>query len=540
MMVGTVQRFLCPRGLARKLLAGLAVISGVSGWAVLELASSPPAGAAAPSGSVALGGAQASQVSAAPSTKVHQVPVWNASLKSSAAASSPGATVSVTDSPGHVFYVNTVTGAPTTRYPATTSWAPYADLVYASVQDSGVTVTVTAKTAESNTNPTYSPFTDSNWIQNDTYIGWQFRATTSSSPSLYEVYFAVGSTGRPEGVLFHTGDDVSSEVSCSIQLSYSHATGYVAKVPAVCLHDVTTFTWDAFSHYDSHADDPDGRLAIGKVLPDFFDNGGVRYAPTVTAGSAAASFNGYWLAASDGGVFSFGAASFKGSMGGIRLNQPVVGGAATLDGGGYWLVASDGGIFSFGDALFYGSMGGMHLNQPIVGMAVDPAGDGYWLVAADGGIFSFGGAKFYGSTGGMHLNQRIVGMAADPSGSGYWLVAADGGVFTFGGAHFYGSSASMRLDHAVVGIAADSAGTGYWLATSSGRVYNFGSAASDGSTAGTRLNGPIVGIAAAFNGAGYLLVASDGGIFTFGGAGYDGSMGNRHLNRPIVGMAVPS
>ena len=36
---------------------------------------------------------------------------------------------------------------------------------------------------------------------------------------------------------------------------------------------------------------------------------------------------------------------------------------------GYWLVAFDGGIFSFGDATFDGSMGGTHLNQPIVGMA---------------------------------------------------------------------------------------------------------------------------------------------------------------------------
>ncbi len=36
---------------------------------------------------------------------------------------------------------------------------------------------------------------------------------------------------------------------------------------------------------------------------------------------------------------------------------------------GYWEVASDGGIFSFGDATFYGSMGGQKLNQPIVGIA---------------------------------------------------------------------------------------------------------------------------------------------------------------------------
>jgi hypothetical protein len=42
--------------------------------------------------------------------------------------------------------------------------------------------------------------------------------------------------------------------------------------------------------------------------------------------------------------------------------------AATPDGKGYWLVASDGGIFAFGDARFYGSMGGTHLNRPVVAM----------------------------------------------------------------------------------------------------------------------------------------------------------------------------
>jgi hypothetical protein len=35
--------------------------------------------------------------------------------------------------------------------------------------------------------------------------------------------------------------------------------------------------------------------------------------------------------------------------------------------GGYWLVASDGGIFSFG-APFEGSTGNLQLNRPIVGM----------------------------------------------------------------------------------------------------------------------------------------------------------------------------
>jgi hypothetical protein len=43
--------------------------------------------------------------------------------------------------------------------------------------------------------------------------------------------------------------------------------------------------------------------------------------------------------------------------------------AATPDGHGYWLVASDGGIFAVGDARFYGSTGALTLNRPIVGMA---------------------------------------------------------------------------------------------------------------------------------------------------------------------------
>ena len=139
-------------------------------------------------------------------------------------------------------------------------------------------------------------------------------------------------------------------------------------------------------------------------------------------------------------------------------NAPVVGMAATPTGQGYWLVASDGGIFTFGDATFYGSTGAIHLNQPIVGMAATPDGAGYWLVASDGGIFTFGDAGYYGSTGNIHLNQPIVGMAATPDGAGYWLMAADGGIFTFGDAPFDGSSASAS-GGGYVSIAGDAPAT---------------------------------------------------------------------------------
>jgi hypothetical protein len=73
--------------------------------------------------------------------------------------------------------------------------------------------------------------------------------------------------------------------------------------------------------------------------------------------------------------------------------------AATPTGDGYWLVASDGGIFSFGDATFHGSTGALTLAQPITRIQPTASGDGYWLTAADGGVFAFGNAPFLGSAG---------------------------------------------------------------------------------------------------------------------------------------------
>jgi hypothetical protein len=63
-------------------------------------------------------------------------------------------------------------------------------------------------------------------------------------------------------------------------------------------------------------------------------------------------------------MFSFGGAIFHGSTGGVALAKPVVGMAATPDGGGYWLVASDGGIFAFGTAGYYGSVPGIPVTSP--------------------------------------------------------------------------------------------------------------------------------------------------------------------------------
>lgn len=196
----------------------------------------------------------------------------------------------------------------------------------------------------------------------------------------------------------------------------------------------------------------------------------------IVGGASTPTDHGYWLVASDGGVFSFGDARFFGSMGGRPLNQPIVGMASTRDGLGYWLVAADGGVFSFGSARFYGSMGGQPLNKPIVGMSSTPSGNGYWFVASDGGVFSYGDARFYGSTGSFHLNKPVVGMAANPNGNGYWLVASDGGLFSFGDAPFFGSMGNEGLINPVVGMKVTPDGLGYSLGDADGAVFEYGDA----------------------------------------------------------------
>jgi hypothetical protein len=219
--------------------------------------------------------------------------------------------------------------------------------------------------------------------------------------------------------------------------------------------------------------------------------------PAVAATGPGGTPAGYWLVASDGGIFSFGDAAFHGSTGAIRLNQPITGMASTPSGKGYWLVASDGGIFSFGDAGFFGSTGAIHLNKPITGMASTPSGNGYWLVASDGGIFAFGDAAFYGSTGGLRLNQPITAMATTPGGRGYWLTASDGGIFSYGDAAFFGAAPSRpatRGPRTVTAMVPTATGAGYWQASTTGELLAFGDAPDLGGV--SSLNKPIVAMAA--------------------------------------------
>jgi uncharacterized protein YkwD len=204
----------------------------------------------------------------------------------------------------------------------------------------------------------------------------------------------------------------------------------------------------------------------------FFGSAANKPHSTVVAIASTPSGNGYMIVDAKGKVFAFGDAVWRGDMRNKALNKPVVGMALRRDGKGYWLVASDGGIFSF-NAGFYGSMGGRHLNKPIVGLAARPDAKGYWMVASDGGIFSFR-ASFYGSMGGRPLNKPVVGMAPAPSGKGYTMVASDGGLFRFGdNVPFFGSAANSCPGAPAVGVAVSAGAVGYWITFSNAQTFAF-------------------------------------------------------------------
>ena len=124
------------------------------------------------------------------------------------------------------------------------------------------------------------------------------------------------------------------------------------------------------------------------------------------------------------------------------LNKPIVGMAATPDGGGYWLVASDGGVFSLRRRAVLRQHRELTSTSRSWAWRRPPTGSGYWLVASDGGIFSFGDASSTAAP--EHAAQPARGgHGRDPDGHGYWLVASDGGIFAFGDASFYGSTGSI-------------------------------------------------------------------------------------------------
>jgi N-acetylmuramoyl-L-alanine amidase-like protein len=201
---------------------------------------------------------------------------------------------------------------------------------------------------------------------------------------------------------------------------------------------------------------------------------------------------------------------------------------------GFWAAAADGRIRSFGDVQSAGDLAGRKLGGPIVSLAATPAGRGYWMVGADGGVFAFGDAPFLGAPAGQ---LRSPGIHLEPtlSGKGYWVLSAAGEVVAFGDAAFRGQLFPVPVN--AVGLAATPTGQGYWIATADAQVFAFGDAvlqaatgaslpAGDGQGPPPKPTGPTVAIAASPDGRGYWLLGRDGGVFSFG-VPFHGSVGDR-------------
>ena len=129
---------------------------------------------------------------------------------------------------------------------------------------------------------------------------------------------------------------------------------------------------------------------------------------------------GYWLIASDGGVFAFGDAGFFGSLGGAPPSTGLVGVAPTPDGGGYWVLGANGTVYNFGDApqvgIAAGSPGLATMKSPMTGMTPDFSGQGFEAVNASGQVFAYGDAPYFGdiTTVVSGYSGHAVGVAVTP------------------------------------------------------------------------------------------------------------------------------
>lgn len=154
------------------------------------------------------------------------------------------------------------------------------------------------------------------------------------------------------------------------------------------------------------------------------------------AGLSVGAAGGVWGApATDALRASIGAPACFGSMAGHPLSKPVVGVAATPDGQGYWLAAADAGIFTFGDARYLGGGPFSEDGDPTItdfsSFAASTDGGGYLIADASGAfLLNFGDAPYYGLGYTPGNYSPVVGLTSPVVNSGYWEAKRDGSVYS--------------------------------------------------------------------------------------------------------------
>ncbi len=122
-----------------------------------------------------------------------------------------------------------------------------------------------------------------------------------------------------------------------------------------------------------------------------------------------------------------------------QLNAPIVDARLSPDGQGYWMLSADGGIFTFGTATFAGSVPDKPrsdwINEEIISFSVSENGLGYVVVAKSGKAWWFNFEErpqlpkvLLEAFGSSRLNSPIAAVMTRSCG-GYLMVANDGGVF---------------------------------------------------------------------------------------------------------------
>ena len=207
--------------------------------------------------------------------------------------------------------------------------------------------------------------------------------------------------------------------------------------------------------------------------------------------------------AADGGLFAFGDAGYHGSIPGLgiapagspgpapHLNAPIVGMVPSVDGRGYFMVASDGGVFAFGDAAFEGSCPGIGgCSGAAVAVVPDASGHGYWLVTQTGNVYPFGDAPRLGAPG--LGNSPVTSAVPSTIGNGYAILFADGTVDGYGTFQAVGGLLNLVTPSDPASAIFTDDSTGYWVATADGAVYPFGQTPKEGDMSGQHLNAPII------------------------------------------------